>query len=78
MQGLTVTDISDHYPIFHVNRQIKATETDIYMEKRIYSNKIKRDFTRALIAVDFIEIYSVSWTQSSFDLFHDKCPTPLN
>ena len=27
MQGLMVTDISDHYPIFHVNRQVKAKFT---------------------------------------------------
>ena len=28
-----VTDILDHYPIFHVNRQVKVKDTEIYMEK---------------------------------------------
>ena len=27
-------DISDHYPIFHMNRQVKAKDTGIYMEKK--------------------------------------------
>ena len=78
MQGLMVTDISDHYPIFHVNRQVKAKDTEIYMEKRVYSDKNKRDFTQALAGVDFSQIYSVHGTQSSFDLFHGKLLTLLN
>ena len=53
VQGLMVTDISDNYPIFHVNRQVKAKDTEIYMEKRIYSDKNKLDFTQALAGVDF-------------------------
>ena len=74
MQGLMVTDTSDHYPIFHVNRQVKAKDTEIYMEKRVYSDKNKRDFTQALAGIDF----SVHGTQSSFDLFHGKLLTLLN
>ena len=33
-----VTDISDRYPSFHVNRQVKAKDAEIYMEKRVYSD----------------------------------------
>ena len=64
-----VTDISDHYPIFHVNRQVKAKDTEIYMEKSIYSDKNKQDFTQALAGVEFSEIYSFQGTQRSFNLF---------
>ena len=78
MQGLMITDISDHYPIFHVNRQVKAKDTEIYMEKRVYSDKNKRDFTQALAGIDFSEISSVHGTQSAFDLFHGKLLTLLN
>ena len=78
VQGLMVTDISDHYPIFHVNHQVKAKDTEIYMEKRICSDKNKRNFTQALAGVDFSVIYSVQGTQRSFDLFHGKLLTLLN
>ena len=61
-----------------MNRQVKAEDTEIYMEKRVYSDKNKRDFTQALAGVDFSEIYSVHGTQSSFDLFHGKLLTLLN
>ena len=50
----------------------------IYMEKIIYSDKNKRDFTQTLAGIDFSEIYSVHGTQSSFDLFHGKLLTLLN
>ena len=73
-----VTDISDHFPIFHVNRQVKAKDTDICLEKRIYSDKNKRNFTQALAGVDFSEIYSVQGMQRSFDLFHGKLLTLLD
>ena len=64
-----VTDISDHYSIFHVNRQVKAKDTEIYMEQRIQGDKNKRGFTQALAGVDFSLIYSVQETQRSFELF---------
>ena len=78
MQGLMVTNILDHCPIFHVNRQVKAEDIEICMEKRIYSDKSKCDFTQALAGVDFSGIYSVHGTQSSFDLFHGELLTLLN
>ena len=67
-----VTDISDHYPIFHVNLQVKAKDTEMYMEKRIYSDKNKRDFTQALAGVDFSAIYSVQGTQRSYKYHMQK------
>ena len=61
-----------------MNRQVKAKDTEIYTEKRIYSDKNIRDFTQALAGVDFSEIYSVHGTQSSFGLFQGKLLTLLN
>ena len=34
LQGLFVTDVSDHYPIFHINQQVKVKETEMFMYKR--------------------------------------------
>ena len=35
-EGIFVTDITDHYPVFHINHQIFASETEIYIERRLY------------------------------------------
>ena len=43
-----MTDITDHYPIFHINRQITAYETEIYMERRLYNQRNKQAFLEAL------------------------------
>ena len=40
-EGIFVTDITDHYPIFHINHQIFASETEIYMERRLYNQRNK-------------------------------------
>ena len=37
LQGLCVNDLSDHYPIFHIDRRIKVKETEMFMYKRIFS-----------------------------------------
>ena len=43
-QGLLVTDVSDHYPIFHINKRLYIGESDIYVTKRIFSEKKQASF----------------------------------
>ena len=37
-QGLLVTDISDHYPVFYINRVNNLSEVDMFIENRIYND----------------------------------------
>ena len=41
MQGILLTDISDHYPIFHIDNNIKYKNVGIKISRRSYSNKNK-------------------------------------
>ena len=77
-EGILVTDITDHYPIFHINRQITAYETEIYMERRLYNQRNKQAFLEALQKTDRSDIYSIPGTQSCFDIFHGKLVSLLN
>ena len=53
-------------PNFHVNRQGKAKDTEIYMEKKIYSDKNKRDFTQAVTRRIFQYNIQCSWNTDFF------------
>ena len=41
-QGILVTDVTDHYPVFHIHRIPKDKETEVYFSKRIYSMENKQ------------------------------------
>ena len=77
-QGLLVTDVTDHYPVFHINCQITSQESDVFIIKRSYSVKNKNAFLDAIRETDWNEIYNNSGTQKCFDLFHGKLITSLN
>ena len=71
LQGLLVTDITDHYPVFHIDRQTCVKEAEVFVYKRLFSSKHKNDFYHALSVTDWNEIYRASDTQCAYDLFHD-------
>ena len=68
-EGILVTDITDHYPVFYVNRQIATNESKIYIERRLYNERNKQTFLDALQEIDWGEIYNITGTQSCFDIF---------
>ena len=77
-QGLLVTDVSDHYPIFHINNRSYIGESDIYVIKRIFSERNKQAFKIALNELDWNEIYGAFETNNAFHRFHDTLGTLLN
>ena len=77
-EGILVTDITDHYPVFHINRQITTMDSEIYIERRLYNQRNKQAFLGAIQEIDWGEIYSTPGTQSCFDIFHGKLVRLLN
>ena len=77
-QGIVVTDVTDHYPVFHIHRIPKDKETEVYSIKRIYSMKNKQAFLESIAETDWSEIYSVTSTDTAFNAFHDKLMKLLN
>ena len=62
-QGTLVTDVSDHFPIFHMSRfqaAFQCTETSINARNFSYPNK--QAFQNALDETDWSEIYS-DWSE---------------
>ena len=63
IQGVFVTDITDHYPIFHIDQELTCEIVDDVIVKRIYNSKNMREFSETLSHTDWSEMYTASGTQ---------------
>ena len=70
VQGLFITDISDHFPVFHIARQMEIKEKDTYIFKRLYSFLNKENFCQAMSNISWDEISRTRDTHQAFDTFH--------
>ena len=70
--GILVTDISDHYPIFCVDKILKHKTIDLIFVRRDYSEKNKSSFLNDLALMNWQDVYSTANTQCAFSLFHKK------
>ena len=77
-QGILVTDVTDHYPVFRIHRIPKDKETEVYSIKRIYSMEYKQAFLEFIAEKNWSEIYSVTSTETAFNAFQDKLMKLLN
>ena len=70
VQGLFITDISDHFPVFHIAKQIEIKENDTYVYKRLYSSRNRENFCLVMSHMRWDEINRATDTQQAFDTFH--------
>ena len=77
-QGIMVTDISDHFPIFHISNFFDDTAKDIYITKRSFTEENKRKFLEEIGSFDWDSIYKVKHAQHAFSLFHTQLCTAFN
>ena len=72
IQGLFITDVSDHFPIFHVSRGMQMSDVDTHICRRLYSLRNKEEFCHAISTTNWDEINRATDTQQAFDLFHNR------
>ena len=77
-QCLIQTDISDHFPIIHVDGSVKQANIDTYILRRNMSQRNKHDFLCAMSNVDWSSIYNDMCTQGAFSLFHSTLVNHYN
>ena len=70
MHGVLVTDISDHYPIFHINFKQPNLKVDNYIIKRKYTSQNRNAFINELNGIDWLQVTQFSSTNDSFNCFH--------
>ena len=73
-QGVLVTDISDHYPVFHLSGQYVTYAANDYFIMRRYNARNKEEFCTALAHMDWQEVCNLSDTQeTTFIINFCKC-----
>ena len=70
VQGLFITDISDHFLVFHIAKQMEIKENDTYVYKRLYNSRNRENFCVAMSNIRWDEISRATDTQQDFDTFH--------
>ena len=63
-------DITDHFPIIHIDGSVKHSNIDTHILSRNMSQRNKQDFLCAMSNVDWGAINSEMNTQGAFSLFH--------
>ncbi len=71
-QGIICTDISDHFPVFLINRNVKSVLSDTSVCKRNYCKKNLDKFVTKLGSVDWDELLEMNDCQSAFTCFHTR------
>ena len=63
LNGVLITDISDHFPTLHINRICHDKELGVFIYKCMYSMTIKQTLMQELQEIDWCELRSASSTQ---------------
>ena len=77
-QGILVTDLSDHFPIFHINDSFTLDVTYVFIVKRSFSPQNKQSFLNDLAIADWNYIHSSEDTQVAFGQFHQMLLRAFN
>ena len=70
IQGIIYSDISDHFPILHINYSFQAANLDSEIVVRNLSQRNKQAFCRAVSEVDWEPLYISGYAQEFFTWFH--------
>ena len=70
IQGILVTDISDHLPIIYIDYKGPSLNNDDFIYRRNLSPRYKQAFRNALATLNWDEIYHETDLQMAFSRFH--------
>ena len=70
--GLLTTDISDHFPVFHIISDKKEKDTEVYFWKRIMTSANKNKFKELLSSEDWSYILDDNNAATAFSSFHSR------
>ena len=69
-QGILVTDISDHFPVFHISKCFNDPDEKIFVTKRSFTEKNKDKFVAELGRIDWEGLLEIQDAQMVFSRFH--------
>ena len=69
-QCIIYTDITDHFPIIHVDYEMKEINADTYAIQRNLSQKNQIEFRKDMGSLDWGSVFNERDTQAAFSRFH--------
>ena len=72
MQGIMITDVSDHYPIFCLNWRMIAKKVEKYISCRSMNRRNYEKFISLITAFSWNDVYTKNDTNDAFSYFHNN------
>ena len=70
--GILYTDISDHFPIFHIDYSNTAIEKPILFKRRMYTDNNKNKFSQMMAGEDWSAVINNQNPQEAYTLFFNS------
>ena len=71
-QGLLYSDLTDHFPVFHINESVSTIDEDAFFWKRSINAKNIQNFLNDVKTVDWDSVQQNQDAQSAYSEFHHK------
>jgi hypothetical protein len=78
LQGVLIADVTDHFPIFHIRKNVIKRRSVVQYVRRDLSSYRKTNFINELNTIDWNVLYSVTDAQEAFSYFHTVLVTLYN
>ena len=78
LNGILLTDVSDHLPIFHLHNTPAAHKIATDKKVRIFNEKNRHIFIRSISEVNWHAVFSSPDVQSAYTIFFEKLCTIFN
>ena len=78
LSGILYTDITDHYPVFCVDRSNTVETKDEYVSKRMYGHRNIEKFKENLRKVEWNEVLQTKDPQVAYTAFYNKLSSIYN
>ena len=72
MQGIMITDVSDHYPIFCLNWRMIAKKVEKYISCRSMNRRNYKNVISLITAFSWNDVYTKNDTNDAFSYFHNN------
>ena len=72
LNGILYTDVSDHFPIFHIDVLSSVDNTPKYVQRRDFSKDNIDKFNTLIADIEWNDVLASDDTQSAYSLFHNK------
>ena len=69
-QGLIYTDITDHFPIIHIDYDKTDNSSEMYLTRRNLSQRNRLRFCNEIATLDWSSVYNEIDNQNAFSQFH--------